>query len=332
MSNTRESLRRLANETSQSKDPNQKNFAKNLKVVEQSVARVESIPRGQRTAGQQMALQALQTWSGNPNAFATTTTRPGRFGMGELSATDSNGSDLKCNRFVAEMAGEAGFNFPVDGLNPFNRYARGADGIYNKGIENSQQVNAKNAKIGDVISFEGHVGIYLGNGLYVSARSSNDYYGSQTNNGVQVTKVPWEQNPKVYRLNGMAMANSAGNAADGTEVATTGSQQGATNGTNSLDTQNQGQQETASNASNTEATTIINNSKPSSVQALTERLGSTSSIASSRRVGNLMSRANGGVPVESVSTVDESTGAMTGRAEVVVPESSNNRRELGRGR
>jgi hypothetical protein len=71
----------------------------------------------------------------------------------------------------------------------------------------------------------------------------------------------------------------------------------------------------------------------SSVQAanLTGRLRSTAPIRTAS-ADNLRLRANSGVPVESVSTVNESTGAMTGRAEVVVPKSNNNRRELGRGR
>jgi hypothetical protein len=148
--------------------------------------------------GQRAALQALEIWSGNPSDFATTTSLPSRYGMGSLDANDSNGADYKCNRFVAEVASAAGFGFPIRG---WSKYPISAQEIYSNGIANTTRVNAKDAKIGDIISFDGHVGIYLGNGLYASARNFTDYLGRQVSDGVQITRVPWGQNPRVYRMN-----------------------------------------------------------------------------------------------------------------------------------
>jgi hypothetical protein len=216
MGNIRQSLRQLATETGNSSDPTSTNFSRDVRVVDQSVAKILAKPVSQRTVGERTALRALEYWSSDPSSFATTTTRPATNGMAELSATDSNGADLKCNRFVAEVATEAGFSFPLklgwNGQNP-----RTAEKIYTDGIPNTTTVNAKNAKIGDIISFPGHVGIYLGNGLYASARSSTNRLGTQVNDGVQVTRVPWDK-AKVYRMN----ENQLSSSSTGTDTALTG--------------------------------------------------------------------------------------------------------------
>lgn len=199
MGNIRQSLRQLANETGNSTDPTSRNFSRDVRVVEQSVARIQAKPPSQRTKGEATALRALEYWSSSPGSFATTTTRPAGNGMAELSATDSNGPDLKCNRFVAEVATEAGFAFPLKlGWNGYN--PKTAEKIYTDGIPNTTTVNARDAKVGDIISFSGHVGIYLGNGLYASARYSTDRLGNQVSDGVQVTRVPWGSSPKIYRM------------------------------------------------------------------------------------------------------------------------------------
>jgi hypothetical protein len=228
MGNIRQSLRQLASETGSSNDPTSTNFSRDVRVIDQSVARILAKPVSQRTKGETTALRALEYWSSSPDSFATTTTRPATNGMAELSATDKNGADLKCNRFVAEVATEAGFGFPLklgwNGNNP-----RTAEKIYTDGIPNTTTVDAKNAKIGDIISFSGHVGIYLGNGLYASARSSTDRLGNQVTDGVQITRVPWNSTPppKIYRMKENQLSSNSTNGSDTTQptVVATGATQ-----------------------------------------------------------------------------------------------------------
>jgi cell wall-associated NlpC family hydrolase len=206
MPNTRQikrSLNQLSEEAKRSANPSSQNFGKNLDVVTSSVDKISKIPENARTPGQKAALEALGIWAGNPATYASTADIPARYGMGRLDPKDANGADLKCNRFVAEAAAISGSPFPLSGINPFNRTPVSAENLYQQeSIPYMSNVAAKDAKIGDVISFPGHVGIYLGNSTYVSARHSTDFFGNQVEDGVQIHKVSWDQQPKFRRLDG----------------------------------------------------------------------------------------------------------------------------------
>ncbi len=197
------SLSQLSEESRRSTDPSSNNFATNLDVVNRSVDRIFKIPANARTPGQRAALKALEIWTGTPTDYASTADIPARYGMGRLDPNDNSKNDLKCNRFVAEVAATSGSPFPLSGYNPFNRTPVSAENLYQQeSIPYMSNVNPKEAKIGDMISFPGHVGIYLGNSVYISARHSTDFPGNQVEDGVQITKVKWEQQPKFRRLDG----------------------------------------------------------------------------------------------------------------------------------
>jgi cell wall-associated NlpC family hydrolase len=197
------SLSQLSEESRRSTDPSSNNFATNLDVVNRSVDKISRIPANARTPGQRAALKALEIWTGTPTEYASTADIPARYGMGRLDPNDDNKADLKCNRFVAEVAATSGSPFPLSGRNPYNRTPVSAENLYQQeSIPYMSNVNPKEAKIGDVISFPGHVGIYLGNSVYISARYSTDFSGNQVEDGVQITKVKWEQEPKFRRLDG----------------------------------------------------------------------------------------------------------------------------------
>lgn len=195
------SIVQLSKESRRSEDPYGKVFAANLNIVNRSIDKISKIPVNERTPGQKVALEALGYWANNPAAYARTADIPARYGMGRLDP--SNGIDYKCNRFIAEAAAVSGSPFPLSGTNPFNRTPVSAENLYlQESIPYMSNVSAKDAKIGDIISFSGHVGIYLGNGVYVSARESTVFYGRQVPDGVQITKVPWDEQPKFRRLDG----------------------------------------------------------------------------------------------------------------------------------
>jgi cell wall-associated NlpC family hydrolase len=188
------SLSQLSEESRRSTNQSSNNFATNLDVVNRSVDKISKIPENARTPGQRAALKALEIWADTPAGYASTADIPARYGMGRLDPKDNNGADLKCNRFVAEVAATSGSPFPLSGTNPFNRTPVSAENLYEKEtIPYMSNVVAKDAKIGDVISFPGHVGIYLGNSTYISARHSTDFFGNQVEDGVQIHKVSWDQ-------------------------------------------------------------------------------------------------------------------------------------------
>jgi NlpC/P60 family len=201
ISQIRESLSKLSQEAKNSNKLEDKNFGRNVDVVKRSVEKISTIPESSRTPGQKAALKALETWVSNPTAYASSANIPAEYGMGRLDPNDDNGNDLKCNRFVANMAASTGTPFPIRGLNPFNRTPISAEDLYTKeSVSGMSNIDSKNAKVGDIICFSGHVGIYLGNGVYISARHSNEYTGTQASDGVQVTKVDWSKNPKFRRM------------------------------------------------------------------------------------------------------------------------------------
>jgi cell wall-associated NlpC family hydrolase len=204
----KDSLQNLQKTTSNSTDPSSTNFSKDLAIVRGSVNRILSKPTSARTSGEQTAIEALGMWVKEYDLYATTARLEPQVGLTGLDPNDSNGSDNKCNFFVAIAAARAGVKLPITGR--WNKTPLSAETLYNNPpTDYLTSVSPKDAKIGDIISFSGHIGIYLGNGLYVSARNSENRPGSQTGNGLQITRVPWD-GAKIYRASGKAIALNGG--------------------------------------------------------------------------------------------------------------------------
>jgi NlpC/P60 family len=176
----------------------------------------------QYSVGLSAAIKGLQEYRDNPGQYA-----PGAYigANGQFRALDpSDGADNKCNRFVADMIVAAGGVYPVRGNLIKGTYPASAEEVYtNDNIEGMRSISAKDAKVGDIISFAGHIGIYLGNGVYISARS----------NGVEVSEVPWEQNPKFKRCNERVnqRAQNSNNSGDETQNVSLSQQNQQTDGT-----------------------------------------------------------------------------------------------------
>jgi NlpC/P60 family len=217
----RNSLSQLSEEAKNTNDPSSRNFGRDIDAVNRSIDKISRIPESARTPGQKAALKALEIWRDEPTAYAYTADVPARSGMGRLDPNDSNGSDLKCNRFVAEVFTQSGTGYPIRGRNPLNRTPLSAETMYNEAsITGMSNIDPKNAQIGDIICFSGHVGIYLGNGVYVSAHVTSSRYGNQVADGVEIHRVPWNQQPKFRRMDSrQASVNS-----EPTQIASAGEQ------------------------------------------------------------------------------------------------------------
>jgi NlpC/P60 family len=310
----RESLSKLSQEAKSSNKLEDKNFGRNVDVVKRSVEKISNIPEGSRTPGQKAALKALETWVSNPTSYASSANIPAEYGMGRLDPNDSNGNDLKCNRFVANMAAGTGTPFPIRGNNPFNRTPMSAEDLYTKeSVSGMSNVAPKDAKVGDVICFSGHVGIYLGNSVYISARNSNEYTGAQVSDGVQVTKVDWSKNPKFRRMDGRQASidsTTQDQVVTGSKQTTTASSsQGTITGTKrqiSEDTTIVGTK--GSDHSNTENTKDSSSSSSERLTALADRLKNGKPIQSdnSGAVDRLASRLKNSQGL-GTSTTDKSS-------------------------
>jgi hypothetical protein len=188
--NAADTLRDMASKES---DPK---FARDLysaadqleRTARSSTERLYGFPR--YSVGLSAAIRGLQQYKENPGVYAPGSYIGSNGDFRALDPNDSNGADNKCNRFVADMIVAAGGSYPVRGSVWPGRYPASAEEIYSKNnTEGMRSISAKEAKVGDIISFPGHIGIYLGNGVYVSARGS----------GVEVSRVPWNQNPRFLR-------------------------------------------------------------------------------------------------------------------------------------
>jgi NlpC/P60 family len=141
--------------------------------------------------------QALSQYQSNPGKYAKAAYIPSENGYKPLDPNDSSGPDWKCNRFVADMVIAAGGDYPVHrygdyrDMDPRGNLPATAEEVYANGnLKGMRSIDAKEARVGDIISFPGHIGIYLGNGVYVSAKEG----------GVEITKVPWDQSPRFRRV------------------------------------------------------------------------------------------------------------------------------------
>jgi NlpC/P60 family len=228
------SLHNLAEEARKNNKPGAKEFASRVdkaagELREKLKATKSSNPKDYPT-NLRATMGALKIWRKNPSLYAYTARIEAENGVGTLDPTDNprTNGDFKCNRFVGDAFVKSGaaVEYSYDGFGGYRypTYGRGsiypvsANDLYDqKNVSNMSSVNAKDAKMGDIIAFpsadansSAHVGIYLGNNIYISAHATEakDRYGKQVADGVEIGNVPWgkytEKKPKFRRFNGYA--------------------------------------------------------------------------------------------------------------------------------
>jgi cell wall-associated NlpC family hydrolase len=153
------------------------------------------------------------TMANNPDNYSSQKIAKGYNGLRDIEA-----GSAKCNVFVGDtyaVGGEIGYG---DGRYPIRRPAvkfwlpatpLSANDLQNPANRINKFPITSNPKIGDIISFpphgnedDGHTGIYLGYGLYMSARAGvHPGSGVQTENGVMISRIPYNDYPGqiVYR-------------------------------------------------------------------------------------------------------------------------------------
>jgi hypothetical protein len=217
-------LRNLANEAkNQSRS---ESFVKSVNTLANRLEnQIKSISPGSiYPTNLQATIRALEIWINSPSKYAYGADIPANRDVGRLDPNDDNKRDYKCNRFVSDVFTESGaasgysyegkepYSYPTYGLNPYNRYPVSANEIYASSVPNMISIDNRKAKIGDIVSFppaneenprsSAHVGIYLGDGLYISAHQTNSPYGRQVSDGVEISSVNWSSNPRFKRFEG----------------------------------------------------------------------------------------------------------------------------------
>jgi cell wall-associated NlpC family hydrolase len=228
------SLHNLADEARKSNKPGAKEFASRVdkaasELREKLKATKSSNPDDYPT-NLRATMGALKIWRNNPSSYAYTARIEAENGVGTLDPNDrpeANG-DYKCNRFVGDAFVKSGaaLGYSYDGLGGYRypTYGRGsiypvsANDVYDqKNISNMRSITTQFAKMGDIIAFpsadansSAHIGIYLGNNIYISAHKTEakDRYGNQVADGIEIGNVPWgkytEKKPKFRRFKGYA--------------------------------------------------------------------------------------------------------------------------------
>jgi hypothetical protein len=161
-------------------------------------------------------LGGLDLWVNNYNKYAYTS----EVGEDYARGIGTVGKDQwKCNRFVADAMLRRGaavgttkeggstsnrYRYPAAGNNPSNYYPVSAeDLVSSKPIDNTKIIPTKDGKMGDIVGIPpGHCGIYLGNGLYVSATTAVSI-GGQVADGVKIGKLDFKKKPVFRRFEGV---------------------------------------------------------------------------------------------------------------------------------
>jgi hypothetical protein len=221
----RKIIRKLRELAEQAKsEPGGGKFAKDVNTLADRLeAQIKSTPSG-RTLGLKYdtnlsaTLRALEIWVDNPTKYSYTADLQASEGVGKPGQ-----NSFKCNYFVGavftgsraargySVGGSEPFTYPMYG-NPLNRYPVSANDIYSGKVTNMFSIDSRYAKIGDIVSFpqadetnsrsSAHVGIYLGDGLYISAHRTNSRFGNQVSDGVEISRVDWGKNPRFKRFEG----------------------------------------------------------------------------------------------------------------------------------
>ena len=156
----------------------------------------------------------LFAWATKPSAYANTAYIPS-FGYPVREIKGSKDNPLStCNRFIGDAyAIGAGVGYGLNGQNgtyptgqsfPFDPrpgYPVDANELSSSKSDTgilSHLPLTEDPKMGDIISFadnsspdpEGHTGLLLGYGIYISARRGQDYIGSQVPDGIQIKFIP----------------------------------------------------------------------------------------------------------------------------------------------
>jgi NlpC/P60 family len=198
-------------------------------------------------------LRALEIWTNAPSRYAKSAAL-----YGNESVIALKPDTFKCNRFVLDVFTESGaargyshegsepFAYPTAGSNPFSHYLVSANTLYDRhSVSNMSSIDPRKAKIGDIIAFpsrdeenpniSAHVGIYLGNGLYISAHETTSRFGRQVSDGVEISSVPWGNSPRFKRFQGEnQIYGTFSSAIDGRELLSTQNFQQDVNRQNSL--------------------------------------------------------------------------------------------------
>jgi hypothetical protein len=174
----------------------------------------------------QATLKALETWVNQPSKYARSVALDGNKDVVRLDP-----KTYKCNRFISDTFTESGaargyfhdngekpsesnqFSYPTSGSNPFSHYPISANDLYDRDQgPNMSSIDSRKAKIGDIVAFpsrdetnsafSAHVGIYLGDGLYISAHETESRFGKQVSDGVEISPVDWSKNPRFKRFQG----------------------------------------------------------------------------------------------------------------------------------
>ncbi|NJM48886.1 MAG: hypothetical protein HC860_24205 [Alkalinema sp. RU_4_3] len=164
----------------------------------------------------------LFKWATKPAAYSTEAYIPSDgYAVREFKGSPGNGIST-CNRFVGDayaMGANVGYGVNGKGgtyptgepawFDPRPGYPVDANELSSDKAATGVLTNlprTDNPKLGDIISFApdysdteptGHTGLFLGNGIYISARQGTPF-GGQVVNGIMITVIPSKQ-PIVYR-------------------------------------------------------------------------------------------------------------------------------------
>jgi NlpC/P60 family len=203
------------------KEPNGDKFAKSISTLITSLKiQIQSSSPSKYPTNLTATLKALEIWTNAPSKYAKSAPL-----YGNESVIALKPDTYKCNRFVSDVFTESGaargysyegsetFSYPTAGSNPLSHYPVSANTIYDRhSVSNMSSIDPRKAKIGDIIAFpsrdeedpniSAHVGIYLGNGLYISAHQTSSRFGRQVSDGVEISPVPWGEIPRFKRFQG----------------------------------------------------------------------------------------------------------------------------------
>lgn len=161
----------------------------------------------------------LTQWVESPSTYANTVYIP-NFGLDVREFYGSPENPVStCNRFVGDAyAIGGGVGYGVEGewgtfptgrpllIDPRPGYPVDANELSSTkpaiGVLTNLPLTI-NPKLGDIISFqdsvEGHTGLLLGNGIYLSARRGESL-GGQVSDGVMITRIPFERYTGQYKI------------------------------------------------------------------------------------------------------------------------------------
>jgi hypothetical protein len=202
-------------------------FAKSVNTLAERLKdRIQASTPSKYDTNLQATLKALETWVNKPSKYAYSAALDGNKDVVRL-----NSGTYKCNRFISDTFTESGaargyfydngekpsesnqFSYPTSGSNPFSHYPISANDLYDRDQgSNMSSIDSRKAKIGDIVAFpsadetnsafSAHVGIYLGDGLYISAHETKSRFGKQVSDGVEISPVDWNKNPRFKRFQG----------------------------------------------------------------------------------------------------------------------------------